>query len=187
MRFSLLLLFASLLCGCSTYNYDILQPESAHLRITTSDWQTLPSGPVSYHFRAVESHLVIQIYNTTSDPLRLLGDRSYIVTPSSQSIPLDTQTIAPGAFAKLILPPVQPIIHTGPAIGIGFGYSTGRVYRAYPEDFYNPAFAEPRMLYVETPANYWEWDGETNVTLHLVFDQSGKTVGQTFVFHRVKL
>jgi hypothetical protein len=178
-----ILLGLTLFSGCAKYNYDITQPPSSQLHITPDAWQRVSIGPVSYHFRTMESHLIIQVYNTTDGPLRILGDRSYIITPAKQSIPLESQSIAPGTFVKFILPPLEQVIHPGPSIGFGFGYSTGRVYR--PE--YNDPFPEPRYLYVDNPGTYWEWDGETNATFHLAFEQSpNHPFDQTFIFHRIK-
>lgn len=178
-----LLLLATLATGCAKYDYDILQPESSHARIG-DDWQRVAAGPVTYRFRAVETHLVVQIYNTTDRPVRILGDRSYVVTPADQSIPLASQSIAPGSYAKLILPPLQQMIHPGPSIGFGVGYTTGR---ADPPHSYDPAFHQPTYLDVENPPTYWEWDDESRVTLHVAIEDAGRIVEQTFVLQRVKV
>ncbi|HEY4311668.1 MAG TPA: hypothetical protein VGN12_19640, partial [Pirellulales bacterium] len=98
MRFTPLLLILPLLAGCQKYGYDIVQPPTTPLHITSDDWQRLSADPLSYRFRAMESHLIVEIYNTDKSPLRLLGDRSYIITPAHQSISLQTQSIAPGTF-----------------------------------------------------------------------------------------
>ena len=190
MRAMFLVVLASVLLsgGCAKYNYDITQPESARLRVG-KQWQRVAAGPVTYRMITVDNHLVIQCYNTTKDPMRVLGDRSYIVTPANQSIPLPSQTIAPGSYAKLILPPLEQIVRPGPSIGFGAGYSTGRYYghRAFRDPFYDPWFPEPTYLYIENPSTYWQWEGESDATVHLVFEHSAGTLEQTFVFHRVKV
>jgi hypothetical protein len=185
-----LLLLIALGTGCATYHYDIVRPESSRGRIGEDGWQRVEAGQVAYRFRSVENHLVVQVVNASGAPVRVLGDRSYVVTPGNQSIPLETQSIAPGTFVKLILPPVRPVVRRGPSVGFGVGYSTGRAYRGYPYHpmFDDPYWGEPDYLYVGDMNTYWEWEGETDVTLHLVFEPAnGEVFEQEFVFHRVKV
>lgn len=191
-----LLLLLVLVGGCARYQYDIVRPEDARQRIG-KEWRRVDRGPVYFRLRTVDNHLLVHVYNASEDPIRVLGDRSYIVTPVGRSIPLPTQTIAPGAFMKLILPPVEQVIRAGPSVGFGFGYrahgyypwyySPYYPYGGYGPAFYDPYWYEPRYFYIENPENYWEWEGETDVTLRVVFEQRDQVFDHMFIFHRVKI
>jgi len=112
-----------------------------------------------------EGHLVIKVFNPTNDTILLLGRLSSVVDPGGQSHPLLDQTIAPASFVKLILPPLRPqVTPTGPSIGIGVGVVG---YRDAP----GPYDDHPRYFAVYDASDplYWDWQGETDVKLTLVY------------------
>jgi hypothetical protein len=151
--------------------------------------------PLEYRLRTVDNRLVMSIHNPTGEPITLAGDRSYVVAPDGQSHPLRTQTIAPGTFVKLILPPMRPgYYETGPAIGVGlgFGYSSRGRYGyggGFGSPLYDPYFDEPRYYtyYNESDPTYWTWDGETDAKLHLVYQRGKDSFAHDFTFHRKKM
>src|SRR5687768_15397193 len=119
-------LLALLFCatGCASYEHRLVQPKELAGHIGAKQDYIVNIGPVEYRLRTVESRLVMRIYNRTETAIQLLGDQSAAVDPDGQSHPLRSQTIAPGSFIKLLLPPNRPQIRrTGPSIGIGLGGS----------------------------------------------------------------
>jgi hypothetical protein len=185
------ILLTTLLTGCARYEYGLTTPPDLARHIGAKTEEVIQRDPLEYRLRAVEDRLVMNIYNTTDDPIALLGDRSYVVAPSGQSHPLRSQTIAPHTFIKLILPPMRPFYReAGPTFGIGFGLSSGYGYRGFRN--YDPFFydyAEPRYYtyYDPSDATYWNWEGETDARLHLLFQRDKETFAQDFGFHRKKV
>jgi hypothetical protein len=182
-----------LLAGCAHYEYDLTSPPDLSRHIGTKSDEVIQRDPLEYRLRTAEDRLVMSIFNPTDDPITLLGDRSYVVAPSGQSHPLRNQTIAPHTFVKLILPPMHAYYRdTGPTFGIGFGLSSGYGYRGFRH--YDPFFhgfydyGYPRYIsyYDPSDATYWNWEGETDVRLHLVFERDKKNFSQDFTFHRKK-
>src|SRR4051812_15880749 len=108
--------------GCTHYEYDLTAPPELTRHIGAKSDELIRIDPLEYRLRTVEDRLVLSIFNTTDQPITLLGDRSYTVSPAGQSHPLRGQTIAPHAYIRIILPPMQPFYReTGPAFGIGIG------------------------------------------------------------------
>ncbi|MDP9174545.1 MAG: hypothetical protein M3O30_11855 [Planctomycetota bacterium] len=174
--------------GCASYEFDIVQPPSASRPIGKDEISKIHIDPLDFAFRTVEGRLVMWVRNDTKDPIEILGSRSAVVDPNGQSHPLLGQTIVPGSFIKLVLPPFRPRIdQPSPAIGIGIGISSGG-----PD---GPGYVRPNgfgggtaRMDIDESANpyYWDWEGETEVRLTLVY-QRGDTINQiSFIFHRVK-
>lgn len=197
-RFGVTLLFPLALAallggGCAKYEYALLQPpEAAGVVAGHEDFAEVERDPLTYRFRAREGRLVVQIYNPTPDPVRLLGDRSVAVDPDGQSHPLPTQTIAPDSYGKLILPPPTPKIRGyGPSFGVGLGTSIG--YGGHGRrGLGHPGFAagvgSRRSYYsvIDEGNNYyWDWDGQTVARLSLVFERgvSDPTGGEDVFTH----
>jgi hypothetical protein len=162
--------------GCATYEYDLVRPQEL-ARHVGGQPQALQVEPLIYHLQSYDNRLVMQIQNPTADPVMLRGDQSTVVDPAGQSHPLRSQTIAPGSFIKLIFPPITPRIErSGPSIGIGIGY--GR----------HAACPEPQYLTVyEDSALYWDWDGQTDAKINLVYERAGQSFAHSFIFHRKKM
>jgi hypothetical protein len=176
--------------GCAKYEYDILHPQYAAQHIGSKAEQAVSFAPLHYRMTTVSNRLVMLIDNPTSDPITLLGERSSVVDPSGQSHPLRTLTMQPGSYIKLILPPMRPRIeHTGPSFGIGFGTAVGynHVRRGYlnTQDFYD----EPRYVtvYDDDTGLYWDWDGESQIRLNLVFQRGSDTFEHEWVIARKQM
>jgi hypothetical protein len=193
----LCLLLASLSAGsvgCARYEYDLVHPPELARHVGADKPVEVTLEPLAYRLQTYESRLVMRIHNPTDAPVRLLGDRSTVVDPRGQSHPLRTQTIAPGSYIKLVIPPLRPRLEPrGPVIGIGVGgyVSSGGYYRrryVHGGVFgYDPVLDGPRYysLYDPGDATYWEWDGEGEARVVLVFQQGEqKPFTHEFVFRR---
>lgn len=208
----LVFLVSMTLGGCATYEYQIVQPADLAGHIGGSVHE-VKIDPLVYKMQSYQNHLVVQIFNPTGDAVQLIGEQSSVVTPDKQSIPMQSQAIAPGSYAKLVLPPLRAEIQpTGPSIGIGLGM---RVDASGPAEqpiepmamaeVSEPArSAEPvtamntmtgmdpgissHVVYLVDLEDhkYWDWDGETDVTLILSYRQGDKTFTHQFLIHRVK-
>jgi hypothetical protein len=183
-------LFLSFAGGCAHYEYDIVAPRELARHVGKQD-EMIRVDPLEYRLRAYENRLVMEIFNPTGESITLAGDRSYVVDPGGQSHPLRTQAIAPSAFIKLILPPMRPQFRSSPSIGfgLGVGFSRARYNRYGYGHFHDPLWDEPQYYtyYDESDATYWNWEGETEARLHLVFQRGQNSFSQDFTFHRRKM
>ena len=188
MRIASLLLSVTLIggVGCARYEYDVVSPPQAAGHVGTKSDHTFALDPLEYRLRTLDNRLVLRVYNPTGENVTLLGARSTVVDPDGQSHPLVTQTIAPGgSFIKLILPPPRPRVYRGgPTFGIGVGtrvgsaarrrgyYGYGGAYDAFDDWPYDGG---PRYMtvYDETDTYYWDWKGEGQVRLNLVYARDG--------------
>jgi len=183
---------ALLLGGCAHYEYDLVQPVALTAHIATKADTVVRVDPLEYRLRTVDNRLVVQVFNQTDDDVQLLGERSSVVDPEGQSHPLRGGPIPPHSFLKLILPPMRPQVYdSGPTWGLGVGVGVGRSERRDP--FYDPAMAgfhdEPRYLSIhdENDTRYWDWNGEGDARLSLVFQRAGSEFKQDFAFRRRKM
>lgn len=184
------MMLAVIAAGCARYQCEIVQPPDLARHVPEDHDVVFSRGPLVYRLRSYQNHLVIQIENETSEPIQLLGGRSFVVDPEGQSHSLQEETMAPQTFIKLVLPPIVPeITPVGPVIGIGLGVNS--IYGpGYDLSFENPSWLRPRYYAAPDVENrYWKWDGETDVRLSLSFSQVGSAQApftQEFVFHRRK-
>jgi hypothetical protein len=179
--------WALLLVGCAHYECDIVSPAEMRQHVGSENELVLHLPPLEYRLITVEGHLVVRIFNPTSDMVQLMGERSTVVDPTGQSHPIPGQAIPPNAFMKLILPPTA---HYVPApgsqvnVGVGVGYGYGPPWR---DDFAPGTWDQPRYVAVYEAAT-WKWEGETDVRLLLAFRTSdGKQFTQEWTFHRKKM
>jgi hypothetical protein len=178
------------LVGCARYEYDVVRPVELSQHVGTKEDVVLQRDPLEYRLRTVENRLVMRIYNHTDDPMTLVGPRSSVVDPGGQSHPLPMLTLAPRSFIKLIFPPQPAVIQsTSPTFGIGIGGSFGDARRrGYP---YDPEYGladGPRYFTVYDDGQlYWDWDGEGDIRLNLVFERNGKFFEHEFVIARRKV
>lgn len=187
--------------GCVRYEYDIVEPSDL-ARHVGKEPVDVPVEPLTYHMRSVENHLVVFVENPTDDPVKLLGDDSVAVDPRGQSHPLTSQTIAPRSSIKLIFPPVRPRLErVGPSFGIGVGVGYSRFYGRrgyygrYRRGIYDPFYYDDYPRYyavVDDGTAYWDWGGETDVRVTLVYERGGgggerSRFTHRFVFHRRKM
>lgn len=188
---ALLILLPLLGTGCAQYEFDLTKPSDLAVHIGKPD-MILSRSPFDYRLNAIEGRLVIRIYNTTDDPIQLLGDQSTVVDPLGQSHPLRGAAIASNSFIKLIFPPLGPDPQrSGPSIGLGFGIIAG----TDRHDRLDDSFSDRTLLQADNPTYmyvvdnqdlYWNWDGETDIRVSLVFERRDQRFTQDFVFHRVK-
>ena len=182
----IVLCFAS---GCAKYEYDIVNPPDLHAHIGTKVDATTSVDPLSYHWRTVDNRLVVQIFNPTSDPIELLGAKTTVVAPDGQSHPIRGQTIAPNSHAKLILPPPRPHVYdSGPTFGVGVGMQVDARDRGFPYDpYYDDTRPRYLTIYDDASALYWDWNGETEVRLSLVYQRGEQSFRHEFTIKRKKM
>lgn len=183
---ALLLLIAT---GCAKYEYDLVSPPDLRTHIGTKADAVTPVDPLVYRWRTVDNRLIVRIYNPTEDPIELLGEKSTVVAPSGESHPLRSQTIAPQSHAKLILPPRRPrVYNSGPTFGVGVGMRVDARDRGYPAS-HDPFDDRPRYLvvYDDGHALYWDWNGETEIRLSLVYQHGEDPIRHQFVIQRRKM
>lgn len=176
--------------GCARYEYDLVQPGDLARHIGSAGDEHVSLEPLRYILRSYDDRLVVRIENPTAEPIQLVGEKSYLVDPSGQSRPLRSQTIAPQTFIKLILPPPRPYYREdGPTFGIGFGVGVSNARWGRNPSYDAWMWDSPRYytLYNDADAGWWDWEGETDVKLTLVFARSQQTFSHSFVFHRKKM
>lgn len=180
----LLLAIPLLAIGCARYDFSLVKPEQFAATVAKKDDTVVTLDPLEYHFRNVDNFLVVRIKNPTGDPIRLLGDRSSAVDGHGEAHPLHTQTIPPGAFVKVIVPPPRPTAYDpGPHFGFGFAYNNGG-------GLYSPWYYDgphTYTLYDEGNNFYWDWRKNTSVRLTFTFERGEKTFGNEFTFFKKKL
>lgn len=182
LAFSLLL--AGLLTGCTTYEYDVLQARAPGVTIPppmtgnepsnragTKDDLIIDIDPIRYYCRSVDNRLVIRAFNRSADTVQLVGVRSAVVDPSGQARPIRSQSIPPGAFVKLILPPVRPefVSDGGVRIGGGYGYGPGLSRSEFGVGYYDGYEGPARYTLRDAGDVYWDWKSETEAKLILVY------------------
>jgi hypothetical protein len=173
--------------GCAHYEYDLVSPPQVAQHIGTQANANITLGPLHYVLRADENYLVMRIYNETDAPVRLLGDRSFVVDQNSQSRPLQSQAIGPHSFIKLIFPPppAQVVYPYGPTIGYGFGYDYGWGYGYYDPFWFGAYNYAPSYAVYSNGDPGWDWTGDTEVSLTLTFQQGEeKPFSEPFVFRQ---
>jgi hypothetical protein len=179
------------LTGCAQYEFDLVRPPELARHISEDHEDRFKLDPLEYGMQAYEGRLIIKIYNPTNETISLDGARSYAVDPQGESHPLRSLSIAPSSWAKLILPPLRPHVeNSGPNIGFGFGIigdRRGGFYstfdgRPYPYD-------EPRYydVYIPNDSLFWDWEGQTDVRLLLVYQRGTGEFRHQFTFHRRRM
>lgn len=172
------LILNGLLVGCARYEFDVVAPPHAAGHAGTKGDHRFALEPLEYRLRTVDNRLVMRVYNPANESVTLLGARSTVVDPGGQSHPLATQTIAPGgSFIKLIFPPPRPRVYGGgPTFGIGVGVGSyphhHHHHRSSIDDWPDDA---PRYMtvYDDNDTYYWDWKGEGQVRLNLVYTRDG--------------
>jgi hypothetical protein len=198
-RLSVAAVLVFVAAGCARYDYDIVDPPDLAQRVERKGDTLFRTDAAEYRFRTVDNRLVVRIYNVGDESMTLAGGRSAVVDPEGQSHPLVTQTIEPGSYIRLIFPPPRPTLErrTGPSFHFGVGARYGHYHRrgfrtpgryAYYDPFYYDDDVEPRYYRVYDDANpiYWDWRGEGQMRLRLVFERGGETIEDRFVIARRK-
>jgi hypothetical protein len=187
--------FVFFLTGCYHYEYRIVSPPDFQRRIFADRELVVHRDPMEYRFLAEQDLLVIRIFNPTQEPIQLLGQQSSVVDPHGQSHPLLGQVIPPGAYIKLILPPMPRYeVVSAPHASVGFGFGYGFHHHGYyggwyAPIWYDPGWDEPRYVAVYEPGqSYWRWDGPGDVRLILTLQRGpNQPVTHDWSFVRVKV
>jgi hypothetical protein len=168
------------LTGCAHYEFDLVQPPPLAQHIGDSQMRVVKVDPLEYRMQSAENRLVIEIFNPTQESIVLLGRLSSVVDPVGESHPLMDRAIPPGSFIKLILPPMPPEAEAnGPTVNIGFGASSGR-----RDSDDQPVYLD--TVYAGNPY-LWNWPGEGDVRLSLIFQRGNANFRQEFTFHKRKM
>jgi hypothetical protein len=178
-----LVLLSLLCCGCATYGFDVVQPAVADRAIGGDQWTSVTIDPLVYKLRADEGRLVMQIFNPTGDAIELLGDKSTVVDPDGQSHPMHSETIAAGSFISEVFPPMEDETQSG----AGYQYGAAAVVGSpgyIPPQGYGPAGAAAAAS--PDAAYYWDWNGEAEVRMTLVYGRGNSNFSHAFMFQRVK-
>ena len=166
--------------------------------MTDQAFETVDRPPLRYAFRVKENRLVARVFNPTDGSIRLIGDRSVAVDPDGQSHPLQGQTIAPGSYAQLILPPPRPRVRGfGPRLGVGLGVGVPIGYRGgarryrYADPYFGGGLGgggyRDYTVYDEGDSYYWSWKGETVARFTFAYEgEGGDTFAHSFVVARRK-
>jgi hypothetical protein len=172
-------LMAALLGGCAHTEFDMIAPGDQARRIGKKDWTSVTLDPIEYRMISYDDHLIVRAYNRADTPIRLLAEQGTAVDPAGQShpLPVPNQTILPGSYVKLILPPNRTrIVPSGPSInigiGAGFGYGYGRRRYFGGFGYHDPYwYGSPRYYTVYGPgeAVYWNWPKDGTARLVLVY------------------
>ena len=180
--------------GCAKYEYNLVQPQdlAAHIGKNTDHVVALP--PLEYRLRSYDNRLVMRIGNPTTQPISLLGERSFVVSPRGESHPLRSQTIAPNSYIKQIFPPPRPqYYHPGPTFGVGIGTSVGGFHhRHHPHYHYHDPLPYPEPQYISVydgadEAFYWDWEGQSEASMTLVYRSGADEFKHEFTFRRQKM
>jgi hypothetical protein len=181
-RFWFLLLLApfSFTSGCAHYEFDLTRPPDFARHIGDQKQERFTRDPLEYRMQSAEGRLVIEIFNPTNDTIQLIGRQSSVVDPNNQSHPLLDQTIAPSSYAKLILPPMRPqATPTGPSIGVNISSGGSQ------PDWNNQDWPRNSTAADAGSPLYWDWEGDGDVRLTLVFRRGNDQQFQhEFTFHR---
>ena len=185
--FSLVSSLTLFFSGCARYQFVLVEP-SEHRQTITKEGSVLPMSPVDYGIAADGSRLSLRVMNRSTDPIRLVGDRSYLVDPTGATHPLPGGTVAPNAHIGLFFPPAPVVYRSSPrfSFGFGFGHYHSPYHGLHTGWAYEPWLYGPTDFYAVNPAHHWEWKtGEIRMQL---FYESGQTNFQhNFTFDRRKV
>jgi hypothetical protein len=195
---SLSLLLLALAGGCARYEYDLVRPPELARHVGAKGWEAVPLDPLEYRLRTSNNRLVMLVYNRGERMVRLSEADSAAVDPRGESHPILGRTIVPGSYVKLIFPPPQPTVRSGPSLGLGVGGGYSHMYGVPYRDglgFGGPYYGpyddlSPRYYSVYDPNNrtYFGWPGETEVRISLAFEVEGaERFRHEFAFRRRKV
>jgi hypothetical protein len=175
-------LMAMCLCfGCAHYEFDIVQPTVDGHVGRHSDTH-ISIDPVVYRMRSIDGRLVIWIDNPKAESIVLLGHKSVAIDEWGVAHPLQEQTIAPGSYIKLTIPPQRPPGESSAP------NSTNGPFPANDQPGYIPPSgygqASPQA---SDSLRYWDWNDESEIQMNLVFQRNNKTFTQTFLVRRVRM
>lgn len=177
-----------IISGCTRYEYIVVEPANSLPPASGKSSQMLPLTPLEYRLIVVENRLVMQIHNPTDDAIELRTQGSSLVTEDGETHPVRPMPIAPGGFAKLILPPPRPTMErTGPSVTIGAGVSSGGYSRWDP--YYGGGYYGEPSSYRVYDANdpyWWDWHGESTIKLTFTYARASETFTHELAIRRQK-
>jgi hypothetical protein len=155
--------------GCASYQYQIVAPDGSARIVPKEGDLRLAASPAELQLRQVDSRCVVLIQNPTTQPISLNGAQSAVVDPTGRSRVIASQLIPPGAYVKLVLPPLREHVEPrGPQIGIGFGMRV-----QVPENTQTSVFAQYLQIGAG-PMEFWEWAGEGTASLVLSLSETNR-------------
>jgi len=179
---------AVFLGGCARYQYVLVEP-SEHRQTITKQGSVVPMPPLEYALAvvAVRQHpqLAMRIINQSSEPIRLVGERGFVVDPTGATHPLPAGTIAPNAHIGLFLPPAPVVYRSSPrfSLGLGYGHYHGPYDHMYGGLAYDPWLYGPMEFYAVNPPHHWEWKTGV-VRMRLFYEDKGTNFEHNFTFDR---
>ena len=183
-----LLAAVTLLCGCQSYQYRVVQPPGVPQPILDQP-VSLNYDPLEYRFVRRHDRLAMRIFNPTDDAISLQGARSFVIDPEGETHPMHGRIIGPHSYTRMVLPPIPMQITSysywgpgvgwggwGPGWGPGWGWGWGWGADWYP----------PEAWTTEIRTQYdWNWHlGPAR--LQLTYEQAGKTFQQRLEIVREK-
>jgi hypothetical protein len=168
--------------GCARYEYDLIEPPPLARHIGSQADTVFELDPLVYRLRSYDNHLVVRIFNPTTELISLHGDASYVVDPTGQKHPISSQSIAPSTYVKLILPPLPPEpvgnpppVNPGMGIAADFGPTVSEIPYPFGQRYANDA-------------HDWDWNDEGQVRISLTFQRGSQPpFTQRFLFGREKM
>ena len=183
-----------LLGGCARYEYQLVRPPDLTRHVGRGTDQVFTLEPLQYRLRTVDNRLVMRIFNPSQEPIELLGAQSTVVDPNGQSRPLRSLSIAPGSFIKLIFPPPRPRVydpHYGPSwhtgVGVGIRVDARTRGRHPPPPYFMSTTPRYLDVYDDADAFFWEWRGEGEARMTLVYRRGDEEFRHDFLFRRIKV
>ncbi len=177
-RTALLSIIGLLLTGCASYRYDVAGPDGSAKTVRKDADLVIPAEPAEIRVRQVENRCVFMIENPTTQPVSLDGANSAVVDPTGQSRALAGQLIPPGAYLKLVLPPMAEYEPRGPEFRIGFGMQVSAPQEESVKAHY--------LMSAAGPMEYWEWSGAGSIRLTLSLVQEQVSRRHEFTITRTK-
>lgn len=176
-----------LAAGCARYEFPVLEAPAIEGQdtpvevVSATQEVTVERLPLRYRLQVVENRLVVRVFNSSDRVVELVGGRSTVVDPIGQSRGLRNQVLTPGAFVKLVLPPLrsEPVRNDGLSVSGRGGYGPGldRGEFGFGVGYTTPDRSVPRDR-----GDTWDWSGEGQVRLNLVFREVGTTEEWTHSF-----
>jgi hypothetical protein len=181
------------LSACSVYEYDVLKPDALSGRAATAQPLVAQLDGLEYRLQSIENRLVVKIFNQSDVPVSVLSPQSTVVDPAGQSRPVRPVTIQPGSFARIILPPIRPEFRSTSGSSLSVGASSGGGYYGGAglrrSDFGHTDFEPTDYRLVDGGEQYWDWKGQSEARLILVYQPDGSAQPFTHRLHlkRIKV